>query len=266
MDTKEVISYWYKKLNFPEKYDDEFYSVLNTINIPATLCIEDYHDENDGKETLLSFLYFCENLKKKYEEKGIPLEILYDTLADMVRWTNTWSDIKGELFMGETIWLKYHLNMILFKLGRLQFCFGKALCDIPPKNILKGDDMIEIHIPAEGSLSNELCLKSIEKAKSFFKKYYPEYEYKGFTCHSWLLDSTLKNFLTENSNIIKFQNMFDIVEKEKSDDTIKFVFNWDTTRENLKNINTSSEFSKKIKEYALNGNDFFVSYGLLKDF
>lgn len=266
MNTKQIIEYWYEKLNFPKKYNEEFYRILNDVEIPSCLSLKDYEDGKDGQKDLLAFLYFCENVKKKYEEKGIPPEILYDTLSDIIVWTEVWSRQKGKLFLGETPWLKnYHFEMRLFKLGRLQFCMGEAPYDIPKKELLRGDPIIEMHIPSTGSLKNELCVEAVKKAGEFFKKFYPEYEYKFFTCDSWLLDLTLGEFLDEKSNIIKFQNMFDIVHKEKSDKTLKYVFDWSATRENLSQFPCNTELAKKVKAHALSGKDFYRTYGILKE-
>ena len=70
---------------------------------------------------------------------------------------------KAGLYLGELNWLKRHLSMKLFKLGRLQFAFGEAICDLAEKNIKKGDNVIEVHIPAAGHLLKSECEKSFEK-------------------------------------------------------------------------------------------------------
>ncbi|MBQ9922611.1 MAG: DUF5596 domain-containing protein [Clostridia bacterium] len=207
----------------------------------------------------------CEELKKKYTEKGIPEEILIDTLKDITVWTYTWSDIKGSLFLGECEWLKRHLSMKLFKIGRLQFCMAKAECDIPSKNVSKGDDIIEIHISATGPLKKCKCEESISRAREFFKKYFPEYDYKCFTCHSWLLDESLDELLNENSNIVKFRKMFDIVTKEESNAILRYVFNWNTTLRKLVKENPTSSFAAKVKERALSGGKFYETLGVLRD-
>ena len=119
-------------------------------------------------------------------------KILVDTMTDIVRWTDIWTDLKGELWLGETGWLSRHLSMKLFAIGRLQFCMAPAEHSVEEKGISVGDPIIEIHIPAAGPLKTEDCLASIAAANEFFGKYYPDYKYKAFTCHSWLLDSRIQ--------------------------------------------------------------------------
>ena len=194
-DAKNIIEKWYKKLNFPSKYDDEFYNALDGFKTEDFNISQYDTSEEDGKKNFLSFLYMCEELSEKYARKGIPENVLIDTLGDLAIWLDIWSELKGELYLGEIRWLRHHLSMNLFKLGRLQFAFGKATCDVDEKNIKKGDNVIEVHIPAEGPLVKEECEKSFERAKAFFKAFYPDYEYRCFTCNSWLMDENLKKLL-----------------------------------------------------------------------
>ena len=120
---QDIIKKWYYALDFPREMDEPFEAALASIDIDSDTTVADYEaDEKNGAKNLLYFLYFCEEISRKYKERGIPDEILYDTLRDIVVWTKTWSKLKGELYLGETNWLKRHLGMRLFKLGRLQFC------------------------------------------------------------------------------------------------------------------------------------------------
>ncbi len=262
-ETKATIKKWYDKLEISKKYDSEFYDALENIKISDAVSIKTYDvNEKDGKRNLLSFLFMCEELKREYNEKGINEDILIDTLKDIQRWTDIWSDLKGELWLEELAWLKRHMDMKLFKLGRLQFCMAEAETDIEDK-ISKGENVIEIHIPECGPLDIDECKKSIEAAKGFFKKFYPEYEYKYFTCHSWLLDRTLKGLLNENSNILKFQELFDLIYDDKSDAILGYVFKWKADREDIKKMSCTSGFSQKVKDRILNNGDFFETMGII---
>ncbi len=266
-ENKEVyktIEKYYKYIDFPKEYDVEFKEALEEIKISDAISIDRYNfKEKDGRRNFLSYLFMCEALEKKYEERNIPKDIMKDTLKDLIIWTNTWSDIKGGLYLGEIDWLSNHLKMKLFRLGRLQFCMGKAKKNIPEKNLKVGDNVIEIHIPEGESLTIEKCKESISLAKDFFKKYFPEFEYKHFTCHSWLMDDTLKELLSENSNIIKFMDMFERFHPEKDDAILRYVFNWKTTRLNLHKESANSSFAVKIKDYIKNNRDFYSAYGVI---
>lgn len=264
-NNSEIIEKWYKLLGFPKEYDTEFYCALREIQISDEVSIEKYDiTSNDGKRNLLSLLFMCERLAEKYREKGISDKILFDTLRDLEIWTKKWSKIKGELFLGELNWLRHHFEMQLFQLGRLQFYMGQASCDIPEKGIKAGDKILDIHIPEGEPLLKEVCLKSVEDAKNFFAEYFPDYDYKCFICHSWLLDTSLEKFLKPESNILQFGKMFEKIRVDKSDAILRYLFQLDTTRDNLKNAVAYNSFTDAIKRHAMNGGELYEVLGVLR--
>lgn len=264
-EAKEIVKKWYSKLNFPKIYDKEFYSYLDSVRVTDALTIEKYNkNSEDGKKNLVYYLFFCEELSRKYAEAGIPENILLDTLGDLVVWTKTWTNVKGTLHLAELSWLARHLEMKLFKLGRLQFCMAKSEDDLPEFNIHVGDDVMEIHIQGEGKLDINDCKKSIDEAKLFFSRHFPDYKYTVFTCHSWLIDEDLKEFLPEESNIIKFGNMFYRAKNFDSNALLRYIFRWDTNEINLRYAYSSSAFAEKIKAAVLKGKTFHETLGVIK--
>lgn len=263
-EVSKIIEKWYLKLNFPNEFNREFYKALDTIRISDAVSVDTY-DENctDGKRNLLSFLYMCEALEKGYQKRGISMDILTDTLYDIVRYTIIWSNLKGELYLGELGWLKNHLGGTLFKLGRLQFNMGKAEHTIPGKNILKGDSVLEIHIPEEGPLTPGEVDASLAMAVEFFTEYFPEFSYEFMTCHSWLLDPGLKDLLKPESNILQFQSRFELAQKEESYLMLRYIFKWNTNRLNLSDFTPKSSFAAKAKDQVLAGKRFYEVTGVI---
>ena len=135
---------------------------------------------------------------------------------------------------------------------------------LPEKDLKKDTPVMEIHIPATGPLIRKECEESIKQAREFFARYFPDFGYPYFYCHSWLLDTELIKYLPVDSNILQFQKMFEIVTEEESDDILKFVFTWDTTRDNLKDKECTSGLARKVKEDALNNSVFYVGQGVIK--
>ncbi len=260
---KEIIEKWYKLLGFPKEYDDEFYDALKNIKISDNITAETYNSfDSDGKRNLLSVLFMCEELEEKYKEKGISKDVLMNTLSDIPIWTNTFSDLKGTLHLGEWCWIKRHMSFKLFRLGRLQFVMNTAETDIPEVNVKKGDNVIEVYIPEGEPLTEQECKKSFAEAKAFFEKYFPDFIYKCFTCRSWILDDGLAQMLPTESNIIKFQGLFKTVSKEKSDAILRYTFKWNTNRQTLKNHVPASSFAEKIKNHIMSGGDFYEILGV----
>lgn len=264
-DKAKVIEKWYKELGFPREYDEQFYKLLNNEkNIPNDTFEE--HEfvntiEYAGKN-LIAYLYFAETLKEKYEEKGISYDVLKDTLYDLVIWTDRAYETDRKIGVVNVDWMKLHFSFKLFRLGRLQFCMTGASMEISEKGIVKGEPILDVHIPRGDKLDINDCYASFEMAKKFFAKYFPEHEYKWLTCHSWMLDETIRQFLNPTSNILKFQTLFEAVRPVKMDSILHFVFKYGATREELPTYEARSDFARKIKEYALSGGEFYNTLGV----
>ena len=253
-----IIRKWYERIGFPTKYDEAFYAALNTVEVSPSSTVEDYDKTcEDGIRNLLHYLYFCEETARRYAERGIPEPILLDTLSDLIIWTDIWSEIKGGLYLGELPWLALHLSARLFKLGRLQFAF-------PAPESLQEKETMQIHIPAVGKLDIDACGESIEQAKSFFARYFPEYTYDRFTCHSWLLDETLKKYLPPESNILRFGDLYTRTESEDADSLLRYIFRWDATRETLADFPVTTSLAARIKKAVLEeGETFHLTFGYI---
>lgn len=156
------------------------------------------------------FLYYycrlaCDTFEK-YREAGIGEKIFFDTFYDLTIWCRVCFRRYGEYGLQEYQWLWRHVEMTIFCLGRLQFEKTASPWEIQmgDKKGKIGEPVISIHIPEGEPLDRERCRESIKQGRAFWGKELP------FVCHSWLLYPGLRNLLDENSNIIRFQEMFDI--------------------------------------------------------
>ena len=71
-----------------------------------------------------------------------------------------------------------------------------------------GDTILDIHIPACGKMDYDDCVTSMDRALDFFESHFPEHTYKAYYLYSWLLCKELYEVLPDDSNIIKFANIF----------------------------------------------------------
>lgn len=261
---KNIIKKWYEALGFPTEYDTEFYALLDDVSLDGVDTAENYVYDNDTGKNLCAYLYFCEAISHKYKEHGISDNILMDTLSDIVVWTNTYYGMWGKVGFAEVNWIRRHLTFKLFKLGRLQFEITEAERDMDAFDTKRGEPILAVHIPGVGPLSEYDALASFEMAKEFFKEYFPDYKYKCFTCHSWLLDPTLKKYLREGSNILRFAALFTPVAIEDSDTLLKYIFRRDTTRESVAKEEKASSFAVKIADAITDGEIFHEVLGARK--
>ena len=165
--------------------------------------------DNERPIMKLAVLLKCaEKTLEFYNKKGIPEEIFTATFDDI----RIWCENAGNVGLENTEWLKEHVLGRIFKIGRLQYQFYTVT---KPHKFSKlpfesGENVIYIHIPQGEKLSIEACETSIKVAGDFFSKYFPEYRYSYYFCESWLLYEGNRKFMDNDSNIIKFMNLFNI--------------------------------------------------------
>ncbi len=266
-EVKDICRKWYKKLGFPIEYNNDFEQLLREYNISDAITIEGYNlNERDGRRNLLSMLFMCDEVERKYKEMGIDEKILVDTLSDIRLWTDAWTDVKGELCLYELPWLVTHMKCELFRIGSLEYRAGKAEFDCKAEGISKGDNIVEIHIPNGADLSPEAVAKSLADAKAFYEKHFPQYKFTHFTFHSWIMDRELTKLLKPESNLLKFQNMFTRGEDCTEEDyaALRYVFRWNTTRMNVRHEYACSSFAENLKKHVLSGGKLYVAGGVLK--
>lgn len=245
---KDILK-WYDMLAFPIDWKQEV--------VKAAEHFEPGINPVTAMENLLGALHACEKLEKIYEQKGIEKNILIDTLSDLVIWAKNCYLVTGEIGITEQAWIDSHLRGELFRLGRLQFRFGKLAEENHRLLSSCGDPAIEVHIPQGDALDWNKCRQSFRQAVSFFDTYFPAYRYTYFTCESWLLDFHLKEFLKPDSNILKFQSEFDIFLYRESEQAIRHLFTLNQEK------NKENSLQKKVREHIDGGGKMFSGYGVI---
>ena len=195
-----------------------------------------------------------EDMERLYEEKAMPRDVLTETIADLSVWINRHYNWFGEWGFSDCGWLNLHLNGKLFKLGRLQFEIGHTLGALPEEcklDLKEGDPYLNVHVPRGGSIDEAGCLESFERAKAFFPQYF-NIDFKAFGCHTWLFNPDFEEMLPYDSNILKFQRLFNICKTYENYDVLHYVF-VNITKENIKDAPTDTRLRRAIIEHVLGG-------------
>lgn len=188
-----------------------------------------------------------------YKTKGISDKIYFDTMKCYTRFINETYKMTGRLYFDRYWWTARQAGGHLFRIGELEY----EMKHIDDKIV------ISIHIPSDADFSPSAVDKSLMKAKEFFAEYYPNLANAEYRCHSWLLDSQLKEMLNENSNIICFQNRFEIFDEgEIGTDFIEWLYNTESTDYSALPENTALQRNMKI--HLLSGGVIYNAYGRLK--
>jgi hypothetical protein len=69
-----------------------------------------------------------------------------------------------------------------------------------------GDPVLDLHIPAEGTLTLDAIQDALVQAEPFFDHYYPDQKFVAYTCSSWLFSPQLEIMLGSDSNIVRWQH------------------------------------------------------------
>ncbi len=197
---------------------------------------------------LLGFEYHIKNIKKyDFDDEQIKKQkqrIKECLLNDIVN--KHYDGIR----ISQMLWGTYFINGRLIECGRLQF--------EPTSN-----DKVKIHIPAGNKLDIKDVKDSIENSRKLIKKYY-NIENPKYICESWLLSKEISEMLDENSNIRKFQELFDIQSAENGiDDVLNFVFNLKKC-DNYNELSEVTRLQKNIKEFLKSNKTIYDGYGELK--
>lgn len=159
------------------------------------------------------FLAALPAVREWHTARGIPDDVSWVTLADLGRHTAIYRRMNGRPGFDEQRWLSLHFRGAIYELGRLQF-------------ERRADHALDVHIPESGPLDPEACTASFAAARKFFAQHFPEEEYSHAVCTSWLLDPQLREYLPPSSNIVQFQERFELVDEgeDGDEDVVGFVF------------------------------------------
>lgn len=213
-----------------------------------------FKDDKDNIKMLYCQLECARRVFDKYQEKHIKKAIYVDTMRCFTRFIEECEKKNGRMFFDRGWWAYRQVSMNIFRIGELEYQFVDY----------EGENAIGIHIPSDADLSKEAVDDSLKQAILFFQTYYGDYKYKTYTCNSWLMSPTLKPLLWEKSNIVSFQNRFDIVQENKMDkEYIEWLFRVPVDTD-YKNLPAETHLQKKVKELLLNGGTVGSAYGIMK--
>lgn len=143
---------------------------------------------------------------------------------------------------------------------------GSVAIALPKSNwkriLSRGDDVVSLHIPAGGGLTEAAVDDAIAQAREFVNIYFPDYDYKAFDCHSWLLDPQLVSLLGENANIAKFCRRFRPITHHSNGEAVyNFVFFKPDMNFRVEDLPENTHLERALKQHFLNGKAIYETYG-----
>lgn len=214
---------------------------------------ESIGDDPSGIKRLCCMLRCAQNAKSDYERLGISETIYTDTMGAFSRFVREHMESYGSYGFDRGSWTPRQVSCKLFRIGQLEY----------ELTALEGTPIVSLHIPTDVDLNPDVLQPSFKAGLAELYRLFPEYEGKPVYCHSWLMSPLLKNLLPENSNIIRFQGLFDIEpEGTPGNDVLLWVFkNPKLPREEYPE---HTSLQRKLKQFFLNGEKFLDGTGYLR--
>ena len=199
-------------------------------------------DDVDNIKMLTCMLKASADVYDIYKAKGISDEIYFATMRCYTRFINETYRTTGKLYFDRYWWTTRQAGCHLFRIGELEY----------EMKHINNEVIIGLHIPSDADFSPSSVDISLQRAKEFFAEYYPELANSEYHCHSWLLDGQLRDMLSVNSNILNFQNRFEIFDEGEVDtEFIEWLFNTKST--DYKSFPEKTSLQKKMKKHLLFG-------------
>jgi hypothetical protein len=170
---------------------------------------------------LLALLGTVPATRAWFAANGVAPEVARDSLADLPAKLRDY----GIAATGID-WLTMILTARVFALGRLQFEPHTAVTG--PHGEPTSEPAFGVHIPELGPLDPAGCDASFARASAFFASVIGDTTTRAFVCHSWLMDDQLAHYLPAESNIMRFQRRFELVDTTTTDAPRENVTHGDT--------------------------------------
>lgn len=213
---------------------------------------ENYHLFTTNLVLLLGYSIHKKNIVKyKLDNKQIQIQKIRikQALTNDIYIKNL-EDIR----ISQMLWGIYIINIKIIEVGRLQYEHYKDSIN----------EYIKIHIPSGSKMIYEDILLSLKESKQYIGNYF-NINSNDYYCNSWLLSKQISQLIKSDSNIYKFQTLFDIEEGEECiKDILNFVFGR-TTKVDYHLLEEITSLQKNIKYYLLNGNTIKIGIGKLKE-
>lgn len=257
-----------RKINMPEEVTRKLVEIHGTLEVlpcqdllmqegswsEGLEQLKEALGEDDGGFKCLCCMLRCAlRAKEEYDRLGISEEIYVDTMGAFSRFVREHMESYGSYGFDRSFWTTRQVSAKLFRIGQLEYELTTQ----------EGERVVSLHIPTDVDLRPEVLRPSVKEGLAEFYRLFPDYEGKKVCCHSWLLSPLLKDFLPENSNILRFQELFDLEpEGIPGNGVVLWVFK--NPRLPREEYPENTSLQRKLKRFFLEDGQFLEGRGLLR--
>lgn len=206
--------------------------------------------------SLRLLLELAADCEKEYKKQGISRQIYLDTFRDIALWCDNCRKDFQEWGIDEISWLRFHVCLEVFTLGRLSFQKIKLMEDIPQLGLSKDQEVVEVHVAQGQPLKIQECMESFEAAMEFYHQ-----DHLIFWGESWLLNPALQGLVDKDANIVQFQKIFTIYtldETSRQGEMRVFGF----VSDNVEDYPENTQLQRNLKAYLKQHANFGMGKGI----
>jgi hypothetical protein len=154
-----------------------------------------------------------------HDAHDVPRSQTWTLLADLPRHIDIYRAVHGVDGFEHLHWLGNHMRGLLYDMGRLQvqrertnaFPWDEqAIRSTGFRGLQPDEVLLSVHIPGTGAMDVAACDISFGRALRDLPRWFRDERYPAFVCFSWLLDPQLGEYLPPESNILRFQQRFEV--------------------------------------------------------
>ena len=166
-------------------------------------------------------------LHEQFGKAGMSRQVWLDSIDDIRLRQRLYFERTGKagLAKGDARWLRHLMGFKLFKIGSLQFQPFEMLyldedgigedfmrfSEAQKRRLPPGTPVLNTHIQYGAHLEPVALEKTFDDARAFFRRFFPEQDFKAFITYTWLLHPGLQDLLPEGSKILGFASMWEVV-------------------------------------------------------
>jgi hypothetical protein len=203
-------------------------------------------DELDAAGTNGRFFYFylfalCYDATREFlRHSGCPNDVIEMTMSAVPRHTQIHQRRFGSAGIYPGWWLLPILRGEMVQIESLKFHrVNLSVGNLSPEpwysneesnargtGFRRGDPSVGLHIPVGTALNPDAIDRTFAHAREVIAEMWPVTQRRLATLQSWLLDDQLKSFLSPDSNIMKFQQRFTLLDGwyDNDEETLGFIF------------------------------------------
>lgn len=281
-DVAEISQHW-----DDFRRDDEWAGLLASLlnqtevqrgSIDAPIPIWPDLDEWGSSGRLFYFYLFAlayEGAREFFVGEGTPENVIDRTFDVLARHCATHQRKWGTLGIDAGWWLLPVLRGELVQVGSLQFhrvtlgvgslspfpWYDDHVAATLGDGFRRGDSSLGLHIPQGADLSPKRLDDTIDEAREVLAQLWPVQQRRLATCMTWMLDDRLLTFLDAASNIVRFQQRFNVLSEYFDDDAdvLDFVFRSPGTA--LKELSQTTTLERAIVEVLSSGGHWHTCTG-----